>query len=179
MKHGYIILLLLVVLGACNPHNTGNVPDKALTDYDSVYVIADIQWHKQYYPLLDKQVFSIDLLSDGLAVDSAHHIVGTGVNLYFSDIFVPLTDSVLTDGTYRMDSVAGDYRFLPYMSFEGNVTGCYILDIQESKINRITGFTAGELTIRTEGEDMHMDILLYLADSTHYRASYDGPAMYR
>ena len=63
MKHGYIILLLLVVLGACNPHNTGNVPDKALTDYDSVYVIADIQWHKQYYPLLDKQVFSIDLLS--------------------------------------------------------------------------------------------------------------------
>lgn len=181
MKIFHIILPLLVLLSACDPFRNTPPQDenKALTEYDSIYVIADIQWHKQYYPTLDKQVFSIDLLTEGLAYDSAYHITGTGQNLYFSDVFLPLKDSILQDGTYRMDSIAGSNTFLPYMDFDGNITGCYMLDIQESQIKRIIGFTAGEFEIRSLGEDIRMDILLYLADSTRYRATYQGPALYR
>ena len=176
MKKGYIIALLLMVMTACHHHNK---PDDITVPYDSVYVMADIQWHEQYYPLLNQQVFSIDLLTDGLTFDSAYHIIGSGMNLYFSDIFLPMTDSVLRDGIYRMDSTASDYTFLPYMNFEGNITGCYMLDIQDSQVQRIIGFTAGELQITTFDDDMRMNILLYTADSTHYRATYHGPALYR
>ncbi len=177
MKKGYIIVLLLALLTACHHRNK---PDDMTMPYDSVYVMADIQWHKQYYPLLDKQVFSIDLLTDGLVFDSAYHIMGTGMNLYFSDIFLPMTDSALQEGVYRMDSTATDYTFLPYMNFEGNITGCYMLDIQESKVQRIIGFTAGEFEITSLGDDdIRMDISLYMADSTRYRATYQGLALYR
>jgi hypothetical protein len=181
MKIFHIILPLLVLLSACDPFKNTPTPneDKELTEYDSVYVIADIQWHKQYYPKLDKQVFSIDLLTEGLAYDSAYHITGTGVNLYFSDIFLPLTDTLLQEGIYQMDSTAEAKTFLPYMHFEGNITGCYMLDIQEDQIKRIIGFSAGQFEIRSLGEDIRMDILLYLADSTRYRATYQGPALYR
>jgi hypothetical protein len=65
------------------------------------------------------------------------------------------------------------------MHFEGNITGCYMLDIQEDQIKRIIGFSAGQFEIRSLGEDIRMDILLYLTDSTRYRATYQGPALYR
>lgn len=178
MKKGYI-LLLLVVLTACHtPTRKPHVDSIAL--YDSVYVSADLQWHKQYYPLLDRQVFSIDLLSDGLSFDSAYHIQGTGLNLFFSDIFLPMNSNTLQDGVYRMDTTAEANTFLPYQYFEGgNITGCYMLDIQESKIQRIIGFTAGELEITSLGDDIRLNATLYLADSTLYRATYQGPALYR
>lgn len=181
MKLLPIILSVLFVLSACDPYNNGTITDgtNALTEYDSVYSTLDLQWHKQYYPLLDKQVFSIDLLTEGLAFDSAHHIVGTGLNLYFSDIFLPLDKTQLQDGIYHMDSTASANTFLPYKYFEGNVTGCYFLDIQESKINKIIGFSAGEFEIVSIGNDIRLDISLYLVDSTCYHATYQGPAIYQ
>ena len=177
MKQLQIILSVLFLLSACDPYNHGTITNgtNTLTEYDSVYTIIDVQWHKQYYPLLDKQVFSIDLLTDGLAFDSAHHIVGSGLNLYFSDIFLPLDKVVLQDGVYRMDSTANANTFLPYKYFEGNVTGCYLLDIQDSNIKTIIGFSAGEFKITSIDDDMHMEISLYLEDSTCYRATYQGP----
>jgi hypothetical protein len=54
-----------------------------------------------------------------------------------------------------------------------------MLDIEESQVQRIIGFTAGEFTLTSLGEDIRMDISLYTADSTHYRAIYQGPAFYR
>lgn len=181
MKQLQIILSVLLLLSACDPYNHSTITDgtNALTGYDSVYTIIDIQWHKQYYPLLDRQVFSIDLLTEGLSFDSAHHIVGTGLNLYFSDIFLPLDQITLQDGVYHMDSTANASTFLPYKYFEGNVTGCYLLDIQESKIQKIIGFSAGEFEITSINDDMYMDISLYLTDSTCYRATYQGPAIYQ
>ena len=179
MKKEYILLLLLILVAGCRYQS--NRPDvDNIVQYDSIYVIADMQWHKQYYPLLDRQVFSIDLLSEGLAFDSAYHITGSGVNLYFSDIFMSMIDSALREGTYRMDTTTAAQTFLPYQYFEGgNITGCYMLDIEESKIQRIIGFTAGEFTLTSLGEDIRMDILLYTEDSTRYHAIYQGPAHYR
>lgn len=173
------ILLLTVAMASCHPLPDGSDIDN-IVQYDSVYVTADIQWHKQYYPQLDRQVFSIDLLSAGLSFDSTHHIVGTGMNLYFSDIFMPISERKLLEGTYCMDTTTNAQTFLPYQYFEGgNITGCYMLDISENKIQRIVGFTNGEFTITSLGEDIHMDISLYSADSTHYHAIYQGPTLYR
>ena len=183
MKIAKYILPILILLAACDPVNQGNKPSGSsiLGSYDSTYVIADLQWHHKYYPNLECEVFSTDLLSDGLEFDSAHHIIGSGLNLYISDIFLPSNTTTLQDGTYRMDTTAQPYTFLPYMYFEdGNITGCYMLDIQENKIQRIIGFTAGEMTITTEEDDILLDIVLFLEDSTsRYHATYQGPAIYR
>ena len=178
MKKEYILLLLILMAGCRYQSNRPDVDN--IVQYDSIYVIADMQWHQQYYPLLDRQVFSIDLLSEGLDFDSAHHIMGTGLNLYFSDIFMSMTDNELQEGLYRMDTTTAAQTFLPYQYFEGgNITGCYMLDIEESKIQRIIGFTAGEFTLTSLGEDIRMDISLYTEDSTRYHAIYQGPAHYR
>ena len=179
MKKEYILLLLLILVSACR-HQSNRPAVGNIVQYDSIYVIADMQWHKQYYPLLDRQVFSIDLLSEGLDFDSAHHIMGTGLNLYFSDIFMSMTDNELQEGLYRMDTTTAAQTFLPYQYFEGgNITGCYMLDIEESKIQHIIGFTAGDFTLTSLGEDIRMDISLYTEDSTRYHAIYQGPAHYR
>lgn len=178
MKRVKYIFPILILFASCNHNNNKDEPafDKLMNEYDSTYVIADIQRHDQFYPLLKRQVFSLDLLSNGLSFDSTNHIVGTGCNLYISDIFLPLSDTCLQIGTYQMDTTATDYTFLPYMNFEGEITGCYLLDIQANKIQRIIGFTAGQMQLKYIGEnDIHIDILLYTADSTRYHATYQGP----
>lgn len=174
----YILILLLMVLVGCH---TTNKPKELTTPYDSIYIAADITWHKQHYSLLDKNVFSIDLLTDGLSFDSMYNISGTGLNLYISDIFLPLTDSLLHLGTYRLDTIASSFTILPYKHFEGGrITGCYMLDIQESTIHRIIGFTSGEMLVNILNEgDIRLDFKLYQSDSTCYRASYQGSALYR
>jgi len=180
MKASKYLFPILILLAACNPQRKEPTVDKGMSMYDSVYVTADIQWHQQYYPLLDRQVFSIDLLNEGLSFDSAHHIVGTGLNLYLSDILLPMTDTCLKEGCYQMDTTAAPYTFLPYKYFEGNITGCYLLDIEENQIQRIIGFTAGQMQIEyISEEDIRLDLLLYTADSTRYHATYQGPTLYQ
>lgn len=175
-----IWLLVLVAFCACDPTPNNPTPDTGINAYyDSVFTIVDIQWHEQYYPLLERQVYSIDLLTDGLCFDSSYHITGSGLNLYFSDIFLPLDERELIDGTYHMDTTAAAYTFLPYMYFEGEITGCYMLDIHEDAIRRIIGFTAGAFELSSTGDNIQLNISLYTADSTRYRACYSGPAMYR
>ena len=82
-------------------------------------------------------------------------------------------------GYYEMDSVAKEMTFLRGMSFEGNVTGTYLLLITEDQIQRILLMTGGNMTIAYEADDVVLDFNLYTEDSTHYHATYTGPAIYR
>lgn len=184
MKTIKYILPVLILLTACRPDGKNPDIDGGLKLYDSIFVSADLQWHKQYYPNLDCEVFSIDLLSEGLAFDSAFHINGTGCNLYISDIFLPCNSMTLQDGLYHMDTTAQPYTFLPYMYFEGEVTGTYLLDIKNSNLNRIIGFTAGEMKVHHSNGDINLDITLYVdtannSQASTYHATYHGPAIYR
>jgi hypothetical protein len=97
-----------------------------------------------------------------------------------SDVFVH-GDSVkrLPAGVYEMDTVAREMSFLRGMHFESNVTGSYLLAIEEDKIERIVLFTTGRMRIDYEGEDVVIDLELYTADSARYHAMYQGAAMYR
>lgn len=178
MKKAYLYILIWAIAVACTPHNK---PTKPTTNQqvDSIYTESDFRRYNDYYNS-GHQVYAIDLLSEGLDYDSTGHIVGTGCNLYLSDIFAP-KDSImrLPAGTYTMDSVAKDMHFLRGMSFEGSVTGAYLLMIQESQIQRIMLLTRGTMAVDYVEEDIILDFNLYLADSTHYHCTYIGPATYR
>ena len=78
-----------------------------------------------------------------------------------------------------MDSVANEMSFLRGMYFDGDVTGTYLLTIEEDKIQRIMLFVGGTMTIGYVDDHVALDFNLYLADSTRYHARYVGPAMYR
>lgn len=167
----YIAIILLV--SACGPGNTPTTP--TLVQADSVYTESKIQAHGDYYNS-GHQVYTIDLLSDGLDFDSAGYIIGSGYNLYLSDIFAPQDCTYLPAGTYTMDSTAKEMTFLHGMHFDGDVTGTYLLDINDNQIQRIILFTGGTMTVDYINEDTILEFNLYLSDSTIYRASYTGYA---
>lgn len=172
----YIIILLLAV--ACYPTNKPTLPS-GLQQADSIYTQADFRTYGDYYHS-NHQVYAIDLLSEGLQYDSLWRITGSGCNLFLSDIFVASDNTIrLPAGTYEMDSAAKEMCFLCGMYFEGNVTGTYLLQIEEDQIQRITLFTSGTMKINYEGDDVLLDFNLYTEDSTYYHATYKGPAMYR
>lgn len=170
-----IYLLLLLLVASCNPINNPNTPTKPVIA-DSVFVCADFRKYGDYYKT-GHQVYAIDLLSQGLEYDSLFHIQGSGYNLFLSDIFT--TSKSLPAGHYQMDSVAKDMTFLRGMDFEGSITGTYLLQISENKIQRITLFTAGSMDVAYLEDEILLDFKLYTADSTLYHATYQGPAMYR
>lgn len=170
-----IYLLLLLLVASCNPINNPNTPTKPVIA-DSVFVCADFRKYGDYYKT-GHQVYAIDLLSQGLEYDSLFHIQGSGYNLFLSDIFT--TSKSLPAGHYQMDSVARDMTFLRGMDFEGSITGTYLLQISENKIQRITLFTGGSMDVAYLEDEILLDFKLYTADSTLYHATYQGPAMYR
>ena len=176
MKH-YIYFVLFLFVVSCKPYNRPTGPgSQPILNADSVYVTADFRQYGDYYST-NHQVFAIDLLSEGLKYDSAFHISGSGCNLFLSDIFVR-TDSLVA-GRYEMDSVAKEMTFLRGMSFEGNITGTYLLHINENQIQKIVLFTGGSMDIAYLEDDILLKFSLYTADSTLYHATYQGPATYR
>lgn len=168
-KYLYLAILLFVV--ACKPYNRPPIVSNTIK-VDSIYTKIDIQNHGDYYQS-GHQVFSLDLLSDGLDYDSSGYIIGSGCNLYLSDIFVA-KDSTISPpmGYYEMDSVAKEGCFLKGMYFDGNITGTYLLVIQENTIKKIMLFTSGYMDIDYVNGDTLVNFNLYTADSAHYHATY-------
>ena len=171
----YIAIFVLAV--ACKPQNKPTSSE--ILQLDSVFTTADFRMYGDYYES-GHQVYAIDLLSDGLHYDSTWHISGSGCNLYLSDIFAHKDSTTrLPAGTYTMDSVANEMNFLRGMYFDGDVTGTYLLSIENDQIQRIILFTRGTMTIDYIDDDVVLNFHLYLADSTLYRATYTGPFTYR
>lgn len=166
----HIVALALIVV-ACKPTHS---PTQTTTlQADSVFTEAEIRAYGEYYQS-GHQVYAIDLLSDGLDYDSTF-IVGSGYNLYLSDIFVPKDSTErLPAGVYTMDSLVKENTFLRGMDFEGNITGTYLLYIKNNQIEGITLFTSGNMSIDYIDGDTLLDFNLYTADSTHYHAMFHG-----
>ncbi len=173
----YISITILLLVVACTPHNKPTNP--TILQTDSVYTEADFRKYGNYYNS-QHQVYAIDLLSEGLNYDSAFHITGSGCNLFLSDIFVE-NDSIMRipAGIYCMDSTATNMTFLHGMDFDGNITGTYMLNIQENQIKQITLFKSGSMQVKYINNEIAIDFELYTKDSTRYHATYIGPATYR
>lgn len=166
----YFYIAILALVTACIPHNKPTNPTHIQAD--SIYTTLDIRTYGDYYHS-GHQVYALDLLSDGLEYDSAGYIIGSGSNLYLSDIFThPDSTAGIPAGTYHMDSTAQEGCFLRGMEFEGNITGTYLLLIDESQIQKILLFTSGHMTADYTHGDTLFTFNLYTADSTHYHAIY-------
>lgn len=168
----YFYIAILILVAACVPQNKPTQPTHI--QVDSIYTSTDLRSYGDYYQS-GHQIYALDLLSEGLEYDSAGYIVGSGCNLYLSDIFTHKDSTTgLPAGTYHMDSTAKEGCFLRGMEFESNITGTYLLVIQENTIQKMLLFKSGTMTIDYTYGDTLLKFDLYTADSTHYHATYKG-----
>lgn len=164
----YIAVALLMI--ACRPSPS------VYRGMPATYATAYQQAHGRCYDSISYAVVSLDLYSDGLELTEDKGIIGTGYNLYLSDIFVP--DSLLEEGFYQsvpqdslsaLDFGLSPFSFLPGKSFEGYPTGTYILNIENDHVKQIQLVDSGNMTYRN-------DSLLF---TLYYKNTYGGKATYR
>lgn len=169
-------LLPLLILCACSP-NTNSPTARRVTSIDTIFMQAVAKVHPSYYKGLDCNVISLDLYSKGIEIHG-DTLMGTGSNLYFSDIFVPSVDSMLPEHTYRLDSVAAAYNALPAMEFEEHITGSYLVLWQDAGIGKVYLFPSGTFSIKNEGDTTNMEFHLQTADKQTFDATYRGVVRY-
>lgn len=162
-------IFLLLLLTACQ--HTPYVPtQRVASDFNRCY----IQYHGAYYDSIAANVLSLDLYSTGLDLDSTGYMQGTGTNLYLSDVFVPLTDTVLPAGVYTADTTGSVMTFLPGKDFEGNPTGTYILQVTDSRVSSITLCTDSTMTVAYDRDTLDIQFRLRKTDGRIYTAHYRG-----
>ncbi len=168
----YIVSLALCLVGCEKPQSEEDNPTKSETVLDKGRCI----FYGDYYAEegITYNVVDMDLLSKNLSYDSVGRIVGTGTNLYFSDIFIHPTDTLLPAGTYLADTTAARHTFLPGMDYEGGVSGAYLLHIVDNAVTKIILIEKGKFTLQYEGQNTHINFDLITTTGQAYKGTFDG-----
>lgn len=161
-------IMLLAGLVSCEVTPIG--PHTADKGWDSVFVTGRIRCHGQYYPNIGCNVLSVDLLSRGLEFDSLDHISGKGVNLYLSDVFVPLGDSTLTSGIYTIDTTGTPYTIVPAVDFHPGLTGAYMVRFVGTAVTDTVMFADGEMTVTQWADSLMIECAMRDARGGKYKA---------
>ena len=168
MKHiiHYTSYIIALVLCACNPVKT--------VEHQSIPTEYTSAWDERYgvcYDSIPYAVVALDLYSEGLELDSAHRMQGTGYNLYLSDVFVP--DSLLAAGEYRSDTTAHPFTFLPGRDWEGTPSGMYLLYVEDSQLQSIRVLDSGSVVVRDTTNGLQdLQLTLYYKNDYGYKATY-------
>ncbi len=150
MKHTATILLSLCLLASCGNHVT---PEKKPIGENKLVNGYSHSYGAHYKSRgINQNVVDLDLYSANIDLDSAHHIVGTGTNLYISDIFLPAGETTMQATTYTSDTTADEFTFLPGVDYEGNISGAYLLRITDGKLTGYTIFDEGQFTLLQDGD---------------------------
>lgn len=168
-----LILLSALSLVACGDGGEpSHSEEKPVAD--SVMTLLKMKNNGQWYATIDCNVLSLDLYSDGLQFNEKGYIEGSGTNLYLSDVFVSLEDSLLTDGTYVLDTTNLEQTALPGINLDGAVAGAYLLLIEDSHIKSIILIKDGFFDVTHTGDSLFIDFNLTTSDDQSYHASYVG-----
>ncbi len=168
----YIVGILLCLASCQDSHNSQVKPLQSETKLDKGRCV----FYGDYYAEegIMHNVVDMDLLSAGLSYDSVGRIVGTGTNLYISDIFLHSTDTLFPAGIYTADTTVAVRTFLPGMNYEGGVSGAYLLHIVDNAVMKIILVEKGTFNLSYEGENTHIDFDLVTTEGHAYRGTFDG-----
>ena len=172
-------MFLLTVVGfvGCTPNSPSvyrGLPKTYTTAYQYIY--------GHCYDSIPYAVVALDLFSDGLELNENKKMVGTGYNLFLSDIFVP--DSLLAEGEYKsipQDSLSAfnfqlsSFRFLPGRDYEGLPHGIYVLKIEEDQIASIQVLDSGSFVYRNDSLLFTMYYKNAYGSRAKYTCSFPGP----
>lgn len=168
---GLGLVALVLLCAQCNPNKPVIHPERANT-FDKGRAV----FYGAYYAQegIAQNVLSIDLYSENLGLDSANVMVGTGVNLYLSDVFLAPQDTFLVKGTYACDTTAQPLTFLPGMNYEGHVSGAYLLDVTDGNLEKITLLQEGSFTLTYSRDTTKIAFLFKGVDGKDYAAQFSG-----
>jgi hypothetical protein len=169
-KFLYILPLLFL---ACTAKKSSEQPEVLQSELTQ----GTITCYGAYYKGLERNVVSLDLYSKDISFDSLGYVQGSGTNLYLSDIFLPLTDTVPAAGTYKCDTTAAVNTFLPGMDFEGNPTGTYLLKIDDAKISSIILCSDSSFVVSQTGDITDIQFNL-ISDKKQYKLHFHGVLKY-
>ena len=174
MKKIVYILFLILGITACKKSKLIEVKI-----FPETYVLAYEQDHGHCYDSVPYSVVSLDLYSEGLSLDTNHRMLGTGYNLFLSDIFV--SGDTLTPGEYRsLNDTPAPYTFLKGRSYDGTPNGAYLLTIDNGKLQSIQLIDSGYMSVRdtTNGfTDIRFTLYYTKEDRSvaSYEPSFQGP----
>jgi len=167
----YIVLVVLAMGVSSCKKNTPYV----YRGFPKENTSAWVEEYGQCYDSVLYNVFALDLYSGELALDSTHHMKGTGYNLYISDIF--MEETALQVGTYHSlrTTEPEPYSFLKGKDYEGYPHGIYLLQVENNNISGIQVFDSGQFVLRdTTNGLIDLQFTLYYTN----KSIYGGKATY-
>lgn len=171
----YIFCLLAgILLYSCN--NGINEPSKNVTlrqPFTTGYAV----YYGTYYDYLgiDTHVFELDLYTEGLGLDSTGQYVGTGQNLYMTDIFSLGSDSLLTEGIYNVDNL---YQYtagsiLGGESYGGIPGGAQLINVSSTGIS-YDYIISGTMTVAYSNDSTILNFKLQTKQGTLIENQFRG-----
>ena len=167
---------ILICAAAVAITSCGGVTPTQPVDYSNEFTTCYVERYGQFYDSLPRNVFALDLYTEGVSLDSTQHIVGSGTNLYISDIF--LSDSLFAQGTYFSDTTTAEHTFLPGQNFEGTPTGIYLLSIAESAVAGIQVLDSGQFTVMQTPDSLYDIRFTLYRGKQQYSGHFEGALHY-
>ena len=182
MKTKLLFFIPLFLIG-CQPQT--NRPEPSV--YASEMHTAYLEYFGAYYAQegLPQVVCAIDCYSDGLKLNKKGVIEGSGTNLYISDIFLPAEQAstpgatMLPVGEYAADTSGNPMTFLPGQMFEGQITGAYLLRIEDDQLVHYTILPSGQLQVRYDGDTAVLHLEAVTAQKQAYTADFRGVMVFQ
>lgn len=177
MRHTtcYFMMILLLCFTQCKDPIKVNK-----TAQESNYDKGQVTFYGAYYATngIEQNVVSLDIYSKDLSLDSAGYMVGTGVNLYISDIFLPQQDTMLVESSYIMDTTGRAFTFIPGVNFDGTISGAYILTVTDGSLVNTEIFEDGSFQVGYKGDSVLIEFLLKKESGEKYAANFKGELPY-
>lgn len=134
-------------------------------------------YYGTYYDYLgiDAHVFELDLYTEGLELDSTGQYVGTGQNLYMTDIFSIGSDSLLAEGNYTIDTL---YQYttgsiLGGASYGGIPGGALLINISSTGIS-YDYIISGTMTVAYSNDSTTLNFKLQTKQGTLIENQFHG-----
>lgn len=176
MKKTLYILILALIFISCNHKNTPGHNIVTLNEFTT----SVANFYGAFYKTqgIENNVISLDLFSEGIKLNEQGYMEGTGTNLFFSDIFLSPTDTFLLQQTYEADTTAQPFTFLKGVDYEGNITGAYLLNLQENILQSFEIFPNGNFVLSYQQDSVFIDFSLQRTDQSVYHATFKGTIPY-
>lgn len=171
----HIGVIFTILLTSCQKYNT--TPRKVLS-IDTVFTSAYSHAYGTYYEGLERNVFSLDLYSQGIHFQN-DTLLGSGTHLCFTDIFLPTNQTVIQEGDYKVDSTSNCHTALGAMYFEGNLTGTHLILWNDAKMDRIYLFPTGAFSLIQDADTSIIEFHLQTHDYQTFDATFRGIIQYQ
>ncbi|MBO7259415.1 MAG: hypothetical protein J6U94_05065 [Paludibacteraceae bacterium] len=180
MKHTlyrYIALSVLILgMMACSGNPNKPQANNAFT-MDTPFMHAYAIHYGPFYEDIGitSQVFEMEFYTDGLTVDSAGYIHGTGYHLYITDLFATSFDSILPQATYTIDSInyGSPLTIMPGKRIGDFTTGAQLTQVGNEFLSTHL-ITGGALHLQWQGDTVHIQLNMHTSNNSKIESSYTG-----